>query len=108
MDAVFEFFAELFLEAFGEIFVEPYLELMSLFGRDCKKIKKEKLKIFVVFESVVLLLMFFLGLCFSLAKEWTSILWKAIFIISVVVPAVQIGLGLILMLLKKIRKRNRR
>lgn len=106
MDALFEFFAEMFFEVFGEIFVEVFAELMSLFGRDCKKIKKEKMRMFVIFESIVLLLMFFLGFCFSLAKEWTNLFWKTMFIISIAVPAVQIGLGLILILLKKIRKRR--
>ena len=106
MDAIFEFFAELFFEAFGEIFIEPYLELMSLFGRDGSKVKKEKLRMFVVFESIVLVIMFFFGLCFSDGTEWKSILWKSVFIISIAVPAVQITFGVILMLVKKLRKKK--
>ncbi len=99
-----EFIAEMICEVFAEIFVEMFYELMSLFGRDCKKIKKGKLREFVIYEMLVLAIMFFFGLFLSLANGWTSILWKTVFIISVAVPAVQITAGLILVLVKKLRK----
>ncbi len=102
-----EFIAEIIFEIFGEIFVEIFYELMSLFGRDCKKIKKEKLRTFVIFEMTALVIMFFFGLFLSLANEWTSILWKTVFIISVAVPVIQITLGLILVIVKKLRKNQR-
>lgn len=108
MDTVVEFFAEIFFEALGEIFVEIFYKLMSLFGRDCKKIKKEKMRTFIVCEMIVILIMFFFGLFLSLANKWANLFWKTVLIISVAVPAIQITVGLILILLKKIRKRNRR
>lgn len=106
MDAIFEFFAEVFFEIFAEVFGGIYIELMSLIGRDCKRINREKLRTFIIYELIVLFLMFIFGLFLSLSKEWTSIFWKTVFIIPIVVTAVQIGLGLILVLLKKIRKKK--
>lgn len=102
-----EFIVEMIFEVFAEIFVDVFYELMSLFGRDCKKIKKEKLRVFIIYEMVVLVIMFFFGLFLSLANGWSSILWKTVFIISVAVPAVQITAGLILTLVKKLRKNQR-
>ena len=101
MDAVFEFFMEFFIE----ILFEAYYQLMSLVGRDVKKIKKEKLKMYLTYEMLVLLALFCPGLFLSIINDWTSVLWKTVFIISLAVPAVQIAVGLALTLIKKIRKK---
>ena len=101
MDAVFEIFMEFFME----IFLEAYFQLMSLVGRDVKRINKEKLKTYLVYEMLILLAVFCAGFFFSVIKDWTSVLWKTVLIISLAVPAVQIAVGLILTLIKKLRKK---
>lgn len=104
MDAVVEFFLELFFTGLIEGIADLYSEKYG----DSKKFKKGYIGICVGIEILVLFVMFVVGGIVCVETEWTSILGKVMFWTSIVISAVQIGLGLILMLLKKIRKRNRR
>lgn len=103
MDAVFEFLAGAFFEVFGEIFVEFFYKMMTLFGKNYKKIKKAKLRNIIILEMITLFLLFVFALLLSLASGWTNIWGKIILFISVAVPIMQIILGLIMKIIKKFK-----
>lgn len=102
MDAVVEFFLELFLTGL----LEGVTDLYSKKYGDSKKIKKEYIKFYAGLEILVLFVLFVVGGIVCVETEWTSVLGKVMFWASIVISAVQIGLGLILMLVKKLRKKK--
>lgn len=104
MDAIVEFFLELFFTGLIEGIAYLYSEK---YGHG-KKIKKEHIGICVGIEILVLFVMFVVGGIACVETEWTSIWAKVIFWASIIISAVQITLGLVLIILKKIRNRNRR
>ncbi len=96
-----EFIFELLTEIIMEPIIEGYLLAMTHFSNGSKKIDQDKVKTIVVFESVVLFLMFIVGGIMMDKSSGESLTGKILFISSIAVSAVQIGLGIILKRLKK-------
>ena len=94
------------IEIITEILITPIIEIlytfaMLHFSNKRKKLTKDKIRGFVVFECFVLLVLFFVGGIMLLETGGESLFGKIILISSVVVSVVQISLGLIFIYLKK-------
>lgn len=100
-----EFFFEMVFEIIMEIIMEPivnaYLFAMTRFSKNSKNINEEKVKVFVVFEAVVLFLMFVVGAIMLLESEGSGALGKFLFFTSVTVSVLQILTGFVLRKRKK-------
>ena len=97
MELLFDILAEIIFEPI----IEGYLSAMSHFSVGSKKINEDKIKIVVVFEGIVLLVMFVVGGCMLLETDGESLKGKILLIASGAVSVVQISLGIIFKSLKK-------
>lgn len=97
MDFLFEALSEIIIEPM----VEGYLLAMMRFTDKKKNINKDKIKVFVVLESVILFLMFVVGAIMLAETQGNSISGKIILIASIAVSVVQVTLGIVLKPSKK-------
>ena len=91
-----EFIFELILEIIMQPIVEVYAFAMMFFTDKNKRVNKRSVKVFVVFECIVLLFLFIVGGVIVLETGGSSVLGKAMFLTSITVSVVQIILGIIL------------
>ncbi len=91
-----DFIFELLLEIIMEPIVEGYAFAMMLFADKNKKIDKGKVKSFVVFECIVLLILFIVGGVMFFETKGSSLWGKVMFISSIVISVLQIVVGSIL------------
>ena len=103
-----EFIFETILEVIMEPILEGYIFAMSQFANNPKKISEEKIKVYVIFEAIALFLMFVVGGIMLAESDGKNLIGKVIFKLSIVVSAVQILLGIILNILKKIKNNRSR
>ena len=103
MDAIVEFFLELFFAGL----IEGIADLYSKKYGHGKKIKKEYIGFCVGIEILVLFVMFVVGGIACVETGWTSIWGKVMFWASITISAVQITAGVVLTLVKKLRKNQR-
>lgn len=91
-----EFVFELILEIITEPFVEGYAFAMMRFANRNKKVDKQNIKCFVVFECIALFVLFIVGSVMIFETNGSSIWGKAMFISSIAVSFLQIVVGIIL------------
>ena len=98
MDFVIEILTEFLITPIVEIF---YTFAMMHFSNKRKNLNKDKIRGIVVFECLVLLVLFFIGAILLLETGGKSRFGKILLTLSVAVSGVQISLGIIFMYLKK-------
>jgi len=86
---VFELFAELLLQPV----IEGYAFLMMRFANKNKKINRNKVRAFVVFECIVLFVLFIVGGVMLLETTGESLLGKVFLFSSLGISALQIITG---------------
>ncbi len=96
-----DFFFEILIEIILTPIIEGYAFAMMLFKDKNKKINKDKMQIFVVFECIVLLVSFFIGGIMLLETSGESLLGKIFIFSSLGISVFQIIVGCVL---KKIIK----
>lgn len=92
MEFIFDLLAEIILEPI----IVGYLLLMSRFNGKPKKIDEDKAKTIVVFEGLVLLVLFVVGGVMLLETDGASFIGKILLIASIAVSVIQISLGIII------------
>ncbi len=97
MELLFDILAEIIFEPI----IEVYLSAMSHFSSVIRKINEDKIRIVVVFEGIVLLVMFVVGGCMLLESDGESLTGKILFISSIAISVVQILSGIFLSKMKK-------
>lgn len=97
MEFIFDLLAEIIMEPI----IEGYLLAMTYFTDGSKKLNEDKVRTFVILESIALFLMFVVGGIKLAESGGASVTGKVLFISSVAVSVVQISLGIILNRLKK-------
>ena len=109
MGCLFEFFVELFFEVVGEAVLQFWLWLMSLIIPKRKLSEKahNRIKIWVTTYSIVLLVALVVGLFMWLPSELGPMcnkIGKIIFIVSTILMAAQIVLGIVSKIVSKENK----
>ncbi len=99
MEFIFDILAEIIFEPI----IRGYLLAMSHFSNGSKKVDEDKIKTIVVFEGVALFIMFVIGGIMLAESSGESLTGKILFISSIAVSVVQIGIGVILNIAKKKR-----
>ncbi len=94
---VFELFAELLLQPV----IEGYAFLMMRFANKNKKINMSKVRAFVVFECIVLFVLFVVGGVMLLETTRESLLGKILLVSSVGISFLQIIIGCVLRIINK-------
>lgn len=92
MDYIFE----LLLEIIMEPIIEGYAFAMMRFADKNKKVDKGKVKCFVVFECIVLMISFIAGGIMLFETNGSSLWGKVMFISSITVSVLQIVIGSVL------------
>lgn len=97
MDFIFEILIEIIMTPI----IEGYAFAMMRFSDKKEKINKDKIQLFVVFECIFLLVLFFVGGVMLLETNGESVLGKIFMFISLGVSLGQIIVGCILKRSKK-------
>ena len=101
MDFIFEFFAEIIMQPILEGYV---FAMQNIFGKE-KEINKVKIQGFVIFECIVLFVLFVIG-CVKLAEtSGGSLSGKILLISSIGVSVLQIIIGCVFKKIKKVDKK---
>lgn len=98
MEFIFDLLAEIIMEPI----IEVYFLAMTHFADLTKKPDEGKVRTFVILESIALFLMFVVGGIKLAESGGASVTGKVLFISSIAVSVVQISLGIILSIIKKI------
>ena len=97
----------LIFEVLMEIIMEPIIEVytfaMMRFADKNKKINKDKIQVFVVFECIALIVVLFVGIVMLLETNGESLLGKILLFVTIGISAIQIICGCILKILNKKR-----
>ena len=92
-------------EMLGEIIIAPivqgYAFAMTLFTKKSKTLNREKIRIFVVIECILLLVLFSVGVVMLLETNGESLSGKMLLLFSVGVSFLQIIIGCILKTINK-------
>lgn len=91
-----DFIFELLLEIIMEPIIGGYAFAMMRFAGKNKKVDKEKIKCFVVFECIVLILLFIVGGIMLFETNGSSLWGKVMFLSSITVSVLQIVVGSVL------------
>ena len=90
----------LIFEVLMEIIMEPIIEVytfaMMRFADKNKKINKDKIQVFVVFECIALIVVLFVGIVMLLETNGESLLGKILLFATIGISAFQIVCGYIL------------
>ncbi len=100
MDFIFEMLIEFIMTPI----IEGYTFAMMLFTNKNLKINKDKIQIIVVFECIVLVVLFFVGGIMLLETGGESLFGKIILFSSLVISILQITIGCVLKKIAKNRK----
>lgn len=92
MDLVFEILMEIIMTPI----IEGYAFAMMLFTNKNKKINKNKIQIIVIFECIVLFVLFFVGGIMLLETSGESLLGKIFIFSSLGISVLQIIIGCVL------------
>ena len=97
---------DIIIETLTEILITPIIEIlytsaMIHFSNKRVKLNKDKIRVIVFFECIVLLVLFFVGGIMLLETGGESLFGKILLIVSVSVSLVQISLGITYRRLKK-------
>ena len=99
MDLIFEVLMEIIMEPI----IEVYTFAMMRFADKNKKINKDKIQVFVVFECIALIVVLFVGIVMLLETNGESLLGKILLFVTIGISAFQIICGCILKILDKKR-----
>lgn len=91
-----EFAFEAILEIIMEPVLKSYLFLMTRYSKDNNNINKNKIKGFVVFECIVLILMLIFGVVALLETNGEGVWGKMLLISSVGISVLQIIVGFVM------------
>ena len=96
-----DFIFEMMLEIIMEPIVEAYTFAMMRISDKNKKINIEKIQAFVVFECIVIFVLFIVGGVMLLETKGESFVGKLVLLSSILILVTQITVGLILNKRKK-------
>lgn len=96
-----DFIFEMMLEIIMEPIVEAYTFAMMRISDKNKKINKDKIQVFVVFECIAIFVLFVVGGVMLLETKGESFAGKLVLLSSILISVTQITVGLILNKRKK-------
>jgi len=95
------FIFEIVLEIIMEPIIEAYTFAMMRISDKNKKINKDKIQVFVVFECIAIFVLFVVGGVMLLETKGESFVGKLVLLSSIIISVTQITVGLILNKRKK-------
>ncbi len=98
-----DFILEIVLEIIMEPIIEAYTFAMMRISDKNKKINKDKIQVFVVFECIAIFVFFVVGGVMLLETNGESLLGKILLFVTIGISAFQIICGCILKMLNKKR-----
>lgn len=96
-----DFIFEMMLEIIMEPIIEAYTFAMMRISDKNKKINKDKIQVFVVFECIAIFVLFIVGGVMLLETKGESFVGKLVLLSSILISVTQITVGLILNKRKK-------
>ena len=96
-----DFIFEMMLEIIMDPIIEAYTFAMMRISDKNKKINKDKIQVFVVFECIAIFVLFVVGGVMLLETKGESFVGKLVLLSSILISVTQITVGLILNKRKK-------
>lgn len=97
MSFIFEIFTEIIIQPI----VQGYAFVMMLFANKNENINKDKIRVFIVVECILLLILFAVGGVMLLETTGESLLGKILLLSSVGISFLQIIIGCVLKIINK-------